>query len=183
MRKLSLLPILSVLLLSSCIKDVQLKTVRAGNKFLVDVPKSMNTSESVKPGAELQLAGDKDFPINFYGLSDEKAEQKTMGVNFTLEELYYLEADEVSQIGSDIKISIPKTASLSYLPCVSGDVYFSLNNVPHHCKLYVCEGGARFYRLGATGTSENMDKNNKLVKDIFESFREWSEFQAETTEK
>lgn len=157
-----------------------MKTARSGNEFLIDIPKNMTESENLKPGADLQFSGDKNFPLYFYALTDEKADLKTMGVNFTGEEMYFLEAEEIGRAGQNVRVGIPKTAPIQYLNCQRGDVFMTANGKEQHFRICVCEGGNRFYRLVIFGETEPMKENKKMVEQIFESFREWTEFQAQT---
>jgi len=168
--------------MTSCLKDMEMKTARAGNKFLIDLPKNMSESTNLKPGADLQYAGDKEFPIYFYAVTDEKASQKTMGVNFSSEELYFLETEEIAKSGQNARVALPKASTIQYLACVTGDVYLTANGKEQLFRIYVCEGGLRFYRLVIFGEAEVMKEKHKAVDQIFESFREWTEFQAQTSE-
>ncbi len=156
-----------------------MKTARAGNKFLVDVPKSMTEANDLKPGADLQLRGKKDFPIFLYGLSDEKNATQTMGVNFTSEEIYFLEAEEIMSTGNNGRVSLPKEAFLSYFKCTQGQVFVTQKGEELQFEVYVCEGGPRFYRIVMGGKPSDMKKHEKLIKEVFQSFREWTEFQIE----
>ena len=182
-KKLGFVSVIVLLFTTSCLKDVEMKTARAGNKFLIDLPKTMSESENLKPGADLQFAGDKNFPLYFYAVTDEKAGQRTMGVNFTSEELYFLEAEEIGKAGQNVKVGIPKMAPIQYLNCMRGDVYLTANGKEQVFRICVCEGGNRFYRLVMFGETEFMQENHKLVDQIFESFREWTEFQAQAVEE
>ena len=179
---LGFLSVIMVLSLASCLKDLEMKTARAGNKFLIDLPKAMSPSTTLRPGADLQYTGSKSFPLNFYALTDEKSSQKTMGINFTTEEIYYLETEQIASTGQDVKISIPKSSSIQYLSCVYGEVHMKSNGQEQLFRIYVCEGGSRFYRLVIFGQADVMQKEKKAVNDIFESFREWTEFQAKAIE-
>lgn len=172
-----------VLLCTSCLKDVEMKTARSGDKFLIDIPKNMTESENLKPGADLQFSGDKNFPLYFYAITDEKAAQKTMGVNFTSEEIYFLEAEEIGQAGQNVRVGLPKSTPIQYLNCQRGDVFLNANGKEQHFRICVCEGGNRFYRLVIFGEAEAMQENKKMAEQIFESFREWTEFQAQTAEE
>lgn len=183
-KVLGLVSVIAVLMLTSCLKDIEMKTARAGNKFLIDLPKTMQSATDIKPGADLQYRGDKNFPINFYALTDEKSTQQTMGVNFTTEEIYFLEAEEIGLAGKDVKISLPKASSIQYLSCVKGEVHMTRDNSKQELfKICICEGGPRFYRLVAFGDVEAMEEYHKDVDNIFESFREWTEFQVQTIEE
>lgn len=181
-KKLGFLSVAVMLFMTSCLKDMEMKTARAGNKFLIDLPKSMAESDQLKPGADLQFAGNAEFPLNFYAVTDEKADQKTMGVNFTSEELYFLETEEIGEKGQNVRVGLPKNTTLQYLGCLRGDVYLTANGKEQQFIVLVCEGGARFYRLVMSGDTEAMKKHHKAVEQIFESFREWTEFQAQTSE-
>lgn len=180
-KALGLLLVL-VVLLSSCLKDLEMKTARSGNKFLIDLPKAMKETKGLREGAELQLSGDKTFPLNFYAITDEKSTQQTMGVNFTTEEIYYLETEEIAEMGKEAKVSVPKKNSIQYLSCVNGEVHLKANGKEVLYRVYVCEGGARFYRLVIFGEIGMMREEKKAVDNIFESFREWTEFQAQSIE-
>lgn len=179
-KQLGLVSVIILLLTTSCLKDVEMKTARSGNEFLIDIPKTMAESTTLKPGADLQFSGDKNFPLHFYAVTDEKADQKTMGINFTAEEIYFLEAEEIGLAGQNVRVGLPKQAPIQYLNCLRGDVFMNANGGEQHFRVCVCEGGNRFYRLVIFGETAAMAENKKMVEQIFESFREWTEFQAET---
>lgn len=157
-----------------------MKTARASNKFLIDLPKSMEAAEGLRNGADLQFSGNKDFPVHFYAITDEKASQTTMGVNFTTEEIYFLETEHIATQNSETRRSLPKATSVQYLSCVKGEVQAKSNPKDLTYHVCVCEGGARFYRLVVFGESEIMKKEQKPVNDIISTFREWTEFQAQS---
>lgn len=167
------------LFFTSCIKDVEMKTARAGNKFLIDVPKSMMDADNLKKGADIQLQGKKDFPLFFYGLCDEKNASQNMGVNFTTDEIYYLEAEEILATGTHGKVSLPKEKQVSYFKCSYGEVSLNRQGEELLHEIYICEGSTRFYRLVIGGKPSDMKKHEKMAKEIVESFREWTEFQVE----
>lgn len=183
MKKSTLSSILFVIILSisGCVKDIPLKTVRSGDKFLVDIPKSMSEATGLKDNADIQFKGNKEFPLNFYGLSDEKSEMNTMGVLFSLEEIYFLETEEIIRFQNvpNSKVSLPKVSSSSFMNCLEGEVILTRDNKEQVFRLQVCDGGARFYRLVLFGNREDMTEYQKQITDIFGSFREWSEFQSE----
>lgn len=181
-NRFGFLPILLLVFFVSCVKDVEMKTARSGNKFLIDIPKNMSESTSLKPGADLQFSGDKNFPLYFYAVTDEKAAQKTMGVNFTAEEIYFLEAEEITRNGQNPKIGLPKNTPIEYLNCLRGDVFMTGNGKEQHFRVCVCESGSRFYRLVIFGETEAMKENKKMAEQIIDSFREWTEFQAQEIE-
>ena len=171
-----------VLSLTSCLKDMDMKTARAGNKFLIDLPKSMTESTDLKKGADMQFSGDKSFPVHFYAIADEKSALKTMGVNFTSEEIYYLETEEISETGQNARVTVPKEEPIQFLKCLRGEVLMNKDGKEQLYKVCVSEGGARFYRLVIYGETEFMKENSKAVNSILETFREWTEFQAESIE-
>jgi hypothetical protein len=182
-RKLiGLFSLIIVMALTSCLKDMDMKTARAGNKFLIDLPKSMAESTNLKKDADMQFSGDKSFPVHFYAIADEKAALKTMGVNFTSEEIYYLETEEISETGQNARITIPKEEPIQFLKCLRGEVIMNKDGKEQLYKVCVSEGGARFYRLVIYGETEFMKENSKAVNNILETFREWTEFQAESIE-
>lgn len=181
-KVLGFIIMVAVFMLTSCIKDLEVKTARSGNKFLIDLPKTMVSATDIKPGAELQYKGDKKFPIHFYALTDEKNTQQTMGVNFTTEEIYYLETEEISFMGTDAKISKPKQSSIQYLTCLRGEVHLMRDGKKELFRVSVIEGGPRFYRLVVFGDEQAMHEHAKAVENIFQSFREWTEFQAQSIE-
>lgn len=167
------------LFFTSCIKDVEMKTARAGNKFLVDVPKSMADVQNLKNGADIQLQGKKDFPLFFYGFCDEKNASQSMGVNFTTDEIYYLEAEEILATGTGGKVSLPKEKQISYFKCSYGQVSINRKGEELLHEIYICEGSTRFYRLVIGGKPLDMKEHEKTAKEIVDSFREWTEFQVE----
>ncbi len=156
-----------------------MKTARAGNKFLVDVPKSMMNVDNLKKGADIQLQGDKNFPLFFYGYCDEKNASRNMGVNFTTDEIYYLESEEIAATGSHGKVSLPKEKQLSYFKCSSGQVIINRQGEELLHEIYICEGSTRFYRLVIGGKPSDMKKHEKTANEMMDSFREWTEFQVE----
>jgi len=170
-----------LLFFSGCVKDIPLKTVRSGDKFLVDIPKSMSETTGLKDNADIQFKGNKEFPLNFYGLSDEKSEMNTMGVLFSLEEIYFLETEEIIRFQNmpNSKVSLPKVSSSGFMNCLEGEVVLYQNNKEQVFRVQVCDGGTRFYRLVLFGNREDMGEYQKQIGEIFGSFREWSEFQSE----
>src|SRR5690606_11491447 len=120
--------------------------------------------------------------VHFYAIADDKATMKTMGVNFTSEEIYYLETQEIGETGQNARITIPKDDPIQFLKCIRGDVLLNKDGKEYLYKVCVSEGGARFYRLVIFGDTDFMKKNAKSINSILETFWEWTEYQAESVE-
>lgn len=168
------------LALYSCTTDQKTIIARGGDICEVLLPQYMTPAPTPDSLTTLHYTGTAEGISEVSILADNKKNLKNLGVNSTREEFYFRATDDINARNPKLKVSKPSHESIGIYSAIRGEVFNSEIPDSDFYTLAVTETANYFFTISVKVKSKNHRKLQKEIEQILESFKEITEFKAQS---
>jgi hypothetical protein len=169
--------------LFSCTTDQKTIIARGGEVCEVLLPEYMTPAPAPDSLTTLLYTGRAEGINEVCILVDDKKNLKNLGVNSTREEFYFRATDDIITRNPKLKVSKPYHESIGLYSVIRGEVFNSEIPESDYYTLAVTETANYFFTISVKIKSKNHRKLQKEIEQILESFKEITEFKAQSAKE